>query len=157
MAADGERWGLLSQADGVVKRGAVRHERGGGDDPALMRFDDGAIDAARQAEVVGIHDEPGHRTDYCRTAELRNCRIEFRVARVESETENSVLGTSISGVGLVLLAESMLEPTDTAQRRRLGVVDAVLYRLDGAQECEDGLQVGVGHAAIEIGRASCRE
>ena len=44
--------------DGVFEREAVGHERGGVS-AGSMRFGDGAVNAGREAEVVGVEDEAG--------------------------------------------------------------------------------------------------
>ena len=43
---------LMSTANG--------HHRGAGEDAELVQFEDGAIDAGGEAEVVGVYDEAGH-------------------------------------------------------------------------------------------------
>ncbi len=45
---------------GFVQLGAPGHHAGGGDDAALVRFGDGAVDARGEAEVVGVDDEALH-------------------------------------------------------------------------------------------------
>ena len=61
VATDTERGVGEGDGDRVVEGGAVRHERGGGDGAGLMQFEDGAVDAAGQAEVVCVDDEArGH-------------------------------------------------------------------------------------------------
>ena len=57
MAADSEGGMGVGDGDGVVERGAVGHQRGGGEAPGGMEFCDSAIDARSEAEVVGVEDE----------------------------------------------------------------------------------------------------
>lgn len=45
--------------DGVVKRRAGGHESGGGKDACLVEFENGAVDARGEAEVVSVDDEAG--------------------------------------------------------------------------------------------------
>ena len=45
---------------GFVQLSASGHHAGGGDDAALVRFGDGAVDARGEAEVVGVDDEALH-------------------------------------------------------------------------------------------------
>jgi hypothetical protein len=62
VAADAESLGseTLSRGDGVLKFVAVRHQCRRGHNAALMTLQDGAIDAASEAEVVGVYNEPLH-------------------------------------------------------------------------------------------------
>ena len=67
MAADAERragsaWGTrrLTDSTASCKFVAVCHQRRRGHNSALMTLQDGAIDAAGQAEVVGVYNEPLH-------------------------------------------------------------------------------------------------
>jgi hypothetical protein len=43
-----------------VEGSRIRHQRGRGHNPALLRFDDGAVHSRGQTEVIGIDDEPAH-------------------------------------------------------------------------------------------------
>lgn len=43
----------------IVKGVAIGHQRGGGQNPRLMKFSDGSVDARRKAEVVRVDDEAG--------------------------------------------------------------------------------------------------
>ncbi len=63
VAAHFEGGVVVGEADGVVKKRPGSHEGGGGESAGLVEFDDGAIDAGGEAEVVGV-DEKGHRTGY---------------------------------------------------------------------------------------------
>lgn len=57
MASDLESGVVVSEADGIVKEGASSHEGGGGERAGLMEFDDGAVDAGGEAEVVGVDEQ----------------------------------------------------------------------------------------------------
>ena len=57
VAADAERGVLPGDVDGIGKGRAGGHEGGGGEDAGLMELGDGAVDAGREAEVVGIEDQ----------------------------------------------------------------------------------------------------
>ena len=59
MAADTQRGMRAGDGDGVVEGWAVGHQGGGCKCASLMQFENGAIDAARKAEVVCVDDEAG--------------------------------------------------------------------------------------------------
>jgi hypothetical protein len=59
VAADSEGRGGAGDGDGVVECGAVGHESGGGEGAGAMQFEDGAVDAGGETEVVGVEDEAG--------------------------------------------------------------------------------------------------
>ncbi len=54
MASDIERWRFARADDGVVKRGAIGHESGRGENAAAVRFDNSFIDIRRETEIVGV-------------------------------------------------------------------------------------------------------
>ena len=60
MDADIERRILARQADGIVKRRAGSHQRGGGEDAFAVRLDNSLIHVAREAEVVGVNHQFAH-------------------------------------------------------------------------------------------------
>ena len=55
--ADPEPWRPAGVADRVLKRREVDEERGRGHGPGVVRFQDAAVDARGESEVVGIDDE----------------------------------------------------------------------------------------------------
>lgn len=57
MAADSERRAVERDRDGVIEGCTVGHEGCGGDGARFVQFGDGAIDAARETEVIRINDE----------------------------------------------------------------------------------------------------
>ena len=60
VAADGESGGGPGQLYRVFKCAPVRHQRGGGDDAASVGFDNGAIHARSEAEIIGVDDQTAH-------------------------------------------------------------------------------------------------
>ena len=65
MAADTELRMSTCDGDGVVKCGAGGHEGCGGERAGGGEFGDGAIDAAGEAEVVGVEDEAHRKGSRC--------------------------------------------------------------------------------------------
>jgi hypothetical protein len=57
VAANFEGGVVVGAADGIVKEGAGGHEGGGGEGAGGVEFDDGAIDAGGEAEVVSVDEE----------------------------------------------------------------------------------------------------
>ena len=57
MHADGERGPRSRERDGVLERGARRHDRRRGHDAAVVRVDDAAVDGLGDPEVVGVDDQ----------------------------------------------------------------------------------------------------
>ena len=62
VAADAKRGMRASDGDGVVKGGARGHQCGRGESAGGGEFGDGAVDAASEAEVVGVEDQAGAHT-----------------------------------------------------------------------------------------------
>ncbi len=58
MAADVEAGVLARKLHGVAERAAVRHERGGAQNAVLISLDDPGVHVAREAEIIGVNDEP---------------------------------------------------------------------------------------------------
>src|ERR1700683_382926 len=58
VAADIERCVGPRDADGVVKRIAIGHQRGSGENAGAVRFEDAEVHFRRESKIVGIHDEP---------------------------------------------------------------------------------------------------
>src|SRR5437868_4317183 len=73
MASDSERWRASRRRDCLVKRPAVGHERGRSHNTGLVRFDNGAVNARGQAEIVSINDETAHAVSLA--ACPLNCRM----------------------------------------------------------------------------------
>ena len=63
MAADAERRRLACQSDGFVSGWCCGHERGACQTACMGQFHDGAVDAGREAEVVGIHNQLLHEAE----------------------------------------------------------------------------------------------
>jgi len=62
VAANAKRGVGAGDGNGVVEGGAGGHQRGGRQHSSRVQFADGAVDAAGEAEVVGVEDEArGHR------------------------------------------------------------------------------------------------
>ena len=65
---------LTGQADGVVERAPVRHQRRGGEYSVAVRLDNSGIHIAREAEVIGVDEKTPrccHRPKRSRTSPLR--------------------------------------------------------------------------------------
>ena len=77
VAADFELWIGVGDGDGVVKEGPGGHESGGGERAGAMEFDDGAVDAGGEAEVVGVGDE-GHVEQRTAFSDQRSVRLSPR-------------------------------------------------------------------------------
>ena len=60
VAAYSEGWGFLRQRDPITGGRCVGHKGCAGQDTLLVQFDDGAIDARCQAEIVRIHNQLPH-------------------------------------------------------------------------------------------------
>ena len=60
MAAQAEMRNSLGRNYGVIERGSTRHQRCGSHDPMRVRFDDGAIDAGSESEIICIDDQTAH-------------------------------------------------------------------------------------------------
>lgn len=60
VAADAEERAGKGERDGIVKRRACGHERGGAEAAGIVQFCDGAIDAGGEAEIVSIDEKAGH-------------------------------------------------------------------------------------------------
>ena len=60
MTADRKLRQGAGKGNGFVQLSAHGHHAGGGDNAALVRLGDGAVDARGKAEVVGVDDEPLH-------------------------------------------------------------------------------------------------
>ena len=79
VAADPEGWACSSESDGVFERRSVGHQGGRRDGASVMQLGDGAIDAARETEVVCIDDESNwhlrtrHRGYGLKVRSLREC------------------------------------------------------------------------------------
>jgi hypothetical protein len=56
MAADTQRGKLVRETDCVVERGPVCHQGRGSDNSLSVSFEDGAVHACSEAEIVGIYD-----------------------------------------------------------------------------------------------------
>ena len=68
VAADAERWRLASKLDGLVCGRRRGHERGAGQAASGRKLNNGAIDARREAEIVGVDDELFHALECIRRA-----------------------------------------------------------------------------------------
>src|SRR5512143_4110434 len=60
MAADGELRKRTRQRESVIEIGAAGHHGGRGHHAVAMGFGNGAVDPAREAEIVGVNDESLH-------------------------------------------------------------------------------------------------
>lgn len=60
VAADVEVGIAAGELDGGSVGGAVGHKGGGGEDAALVSFDDAGVDVVRETEVVGVHHQASH-------------------------------------------------------------------------------------------------
>ncbi len=60
MAAYAERRRSEGKLDSFIRGAGASHERGAGYKANAVQFDDGAIDAGGQPEIVGVHDELAH-------------------------------------------------------------------------------------------------
>lgn len=60
MAPHAEKWSSLRRIHSIMKCPAIGHQRGRGNDSASMSFDDGAIDARSESEIIGIDDQAPH-------------------------------------------------------------------------------------------------
>ena len=60
VASDAQLWGFARDADRLIEGRGVGHERGRCKDAGAMSFENCAVDAAGEPEVVRIHDEPSH-------------------------------------------------------------------------------------------------
>jgi hypothetical protein len=70
MAAHAEGWRLEGKFDGFLGSAGAGHERSAGDEAGGVEFDDAAIDAGGQAEIVGVDDETAHGVSLSIAAEL---------------------------------------------------------------------------------------
>ncbi len=59
VAADAKRGMGVGDLDRVSKCGTGGHEGGGSEDAGQVQFADRAVDAGREAEIVGVEDEAG--------------------------------------------------------------------------------------------------
>jgi hypothetical protein len=57
VAAGFEGGVVVGEANGIVKERAGGHEGGGGEGAGGVEFDDGAVDAGGEAEVVGVGEQ----------------------------------------------------------------------------------------------------
>jgi hypothetical protein len=55
--ADAETRIFFCEGDGFIGGFAVHHQAGGGEDAALVGFDDGAVDGVGTPEIISVHDE----------------------------------------------------------------------------------------------------
>ena len=60
MTADRKPRQGAGKGNGFVQLSAPGHHASGGDNAALMRLGDGAVDARGKAEIVGVDDEALH-------------------------------------------------------------------------------------------------
>ncbi len=58
MAADIERWCFLRQTECIFKCVAVGHQGCRSENTLTMRMNDSGVDIAREAEIVGVDDQP---------------------------------------------------------------------------------------------------
>lgn len=66
MAANAQRRMRAGYGDGVIEGWAVGHQGGGRKCACLMQFENGAIDSARESEVVCVDDEAGSHEEISR-------------------------------------------------------------------------------------------
>jgi len=53
-------WGGARRCGCFVRVARSGHEGGGGERSRVAKLQNGAVDTGREAEVIGIEDEPGH-------------------------------------------------------------------------------------------------
>src|SRR5258708_31439520 len=82
MAAHAEARHSLCQTHRVVEGAPIGHQRRGGHDSASMSFGNGAIDARREAKVIGIDDQTAHRVSLAGERVDGGCRTVARISRV---------------------------------------------------------------------------
>src|SRR5260370_37947643 len=85
MAAHAEARHSLCQTQRVVEGASIGNQRRGGHDSASMSFGNGAIDARREAKVIGIDDQTAHRVSLAGERVDGGCRTVASISRVGGE------------------------------------------------------------------------